>query len=92
MILTCLPVLQMLLLVVLHGLVLVAREAGGRASPAPRPLGAPDTFTLFHPVLPGQAAAQGGPTADTDRAVPVLQINRQKDGEKVNISYLGLTN
>jgi hypothetical protein len=73
----------MLLLVVVYGVVLVAQQAGGRASPAPRPLGAPDTFTLFHPVLHVSGRGQGGHTAETDRTVHGLQFNRQKDGEKV---------
>ena len=76
----------------LVGVVLVAQEAEGRGVvPPPHPLGAPDTFTLFHPVLPlrggqsGSAAAQTAAAADTDRTVPVFQLTMaEKGGEKVS--------
>ena len=70
----------MLLLVVVCCVVLVAQG---------HPLGAPDTFTLFHPVLPGRGqkapAADRRPgqqAADTGRTVPIFHLP-PTDGEKV---------
>jgi hypothetical protein len=64
----------------------VAQLAGGRSiiGPPLAPLGAPDSFSLFHPVLPVSGRGQGQAAADTDRTVPVFQLSAaNKDGEKV---------